>query len=87
MVDRLKALYCLFQAWTCALAMVTRLARASGSLTAISASILRLISTPAFFKPSINWLYLSPCARLAALIRAIQSRLMSPFRSRRCLKA
>jgi hypothetical protein len=36
------------------LATVTRLAKAAGSLTAISANILRFISTPDFFKPLIN---------------------------------
>ncbi len=45
----------------------------SASLTANSASIFLLISTPATFKPCIILLYDSPFILAAALIRAIQS--------------
>src|SRR6266550_7164761 len=48
--------------------------KACGSLTARSASTLRSSSISAFFKPATNWLYESPFARAAALIRMIQSR-------------
>src|SRR5215211_2492208 len=50
------------------------LPKAAGSFTASSASTLRSSSMPALRQPATNWLYESPSARAAALIRMIQSR-------------
>src|SRR5207253_10620682 len=52
---------------------------AAGSLTARSASTFRSSSMPAFEQPCTNWLYESPFARAAALIRMIHSRRNSRF--------
>ena len=46
---------------------------AAGSATARSASTLRSSSMPALCSPAMNWLYESPFARAAALMRTIQS--------------
>jgi hypothetical protein len=54
---------------------------ATGSLTARSASTFRSSSIPAFVQPCTNWLYESPFARAAALIRVIQSFRNSRFRT------
>src|SRR5205807_5487967 len=55
----------------------------SASRTARSASIFRLMLTPASLRPCMNWLYGIPWLRDAALIRAIQSLRMSRLRARR----
>jgi hypothetical protein len=55
--------------------------KAAGSLTARSASTFRSSSIPAFEQPCTNWLYESPFARAAALIRVIQSFRNSRFRT------
>ena len=62
-----------FQASSAALACSAIAPNAAGSLTARSASTLRSSSMPAFAQPCTNWLYESPFARAAALIRVIQS--------------
>src|SRR5919204_3244816 len=48
--------------------------KAAGSFTARSASTFRSSAMSAFRRPATNWLYESPFARAAALIRTIQSR-------------
>src|SRR5579862_3924105 len=55
------------------------LPKAAGSLTARSASTLRSSSTFAAFRPAMNWLYESPCARAPALMRMIQRRRNARF--------
>ncbi len=50
-----------------------------GSVTARSASILRLMSLPAFFKPLISRLYEISFSRAAALMRMIQRPRKSRF--------
>lgn len=55
--------------------------KAAGSVTAISASILRLIVTFAFFNPEINLLYVNPFILAAALILVIHNFLKSLFLS------
>src|SRR5581483_7238241 len=55
----------------------------AGSLTARSARILRSSSTSAAFSPATNWLYESPFARAPALMRMIQRRRNSRFRTLR----
>src|SRR5581483_1016228 len=47
---------------------------ATGSLMARSERTLRSSSTPASFRPEMNWLYERPFARAPALMRMIQSR-------------
>jgi hypothetical protein len=56
---------------------------AAGSATARSASDLRSSSIPALWTPFMNWLYDSPFARAAALIRTIQSERKLRFLLRR----
>ena len=55
------------------LAASARAVKAAASLTAKSASILRLTSISANFKPCINCEYESPFKRAAALIRVIHN--------------
>ena len=62
-----------------ALAASARAVKAAASLTAKSASILRLTSISANFKPCINCEYDKPFKRAAALIRVIQSLRKSRF--------
>jgi hypothetical protein len=64
-----------------ALACSAMAPNAAGSLTARSASTFRSSSIPAFEQPCTNWLYESPFARAAALIRVIQSFRNSRFRT------
>src|SRR5439155_6760242 len=54
--------------------------KAAGSLTARSARTFRSSVIPALRQPATNWLYESPFARAAALMRMIQSRRNARFR-------
>ena len=51
-----KGFFLMYHYATLLFASSANAAKPSASFTAISASILRLISTPATFKPCINWL-------------------------------
>ena len=62
-----------------ALAASARAVKAAASLTAKSASILRLTSISANFKPCINCEYDKPFKRAAALIRVIHNLRKSRF--------
>jgi hypothetical protein len=62
------------RASSAALACAAILPKASGSLTARSASTLRSSGISALRRPETNWLYESPSRRAAALMRMIQSR-------------
>src|SRR5262249_27742049 len=67
----------------CARARPTISPNACGSSTASAATILRSIATPAAVSPFTSWLYDSPLARAAALMRTIQSERKSRLRALR----
>src|SRR4051794_13546897 len=70
-----------------ALACSASVANAEGLAMASSDRLLRSSVTPACLRPLMNWPYVKPCWRAAALIRTTHSLRKSRFLRRRPTKA
>src|SRR5205814_164293 len=80
---RVRSAYGLAADFAWVLACSASVPNAAGLETASSERFLRSSVMPAFFRPLMNWPYVRPCSRAAALMRMTQSRLKSRFLRRR----